>query len=163
MKLSLLAFVLLSSALPAYEAHAAACGSTIIAGVAHDADADSAVIPPRPGYYGTSIMGYDYHQGRFFGHCLLDCFIQADIQGSDDYRIQGAAAGVPIHIHVEFRANLGAGVYRDCSDYCGMEDFGLAIAIHCSQTIHSDEHGDSAIYCFCWAGGTVSFPIRQTV
>jgi hypothetical protein len=167
MKLSLFIFLILLSALPAHDVHAAACSTTIMAGVSFDADADSALVDGSPGYpypgYGLTMMGYDYHQGRFFGYCS-GCYGLANIEGSDTYQIQGPPAGVPIHIHVELQVNLGAGEFKDCS-YGGMEHFGLAFGIHTSQTMHTPDYGDSADYCVCECsfGGTKSVGLDLTV
>jgi hypothetical protein len=162
MKLSLLSLMILFSALPIHSAHAATCDPTLMGEGSFYGDADSAAISsPSSLNYGTSIMGYDYHQGRFFGHCT-SCFDNTNIQGSDTYRIQGGIAGVPIHIHVEFLAVWGWGSFYDCS-HCGMETYGLSVGLRSSQTIHSGAQNVSAEYCDCGGGGTKSLGLDLTV
>lgn len=141
MKTTLLALLLLTSC----ASHSLAdCNPTWLGGSWYVGDADSAVVVEQ-GYNLTSTMGYDYHQGRLYGHCHL-CFEVADVRASDAYMIQGAPAGVPIPIHVELRTGVSSdhrcGGFSDCP---GMEVVGERLSIY------SSESGDS-VDCRCLIG-----------
>jgi hypothetical protein len=126
----------------------AACDPTTISGATYYTDADSALVQDPYRYFAKSTQGYDFHLGRLFGHCTA-CFEVANVRGSDAYRIQGAPAGVPIPLHIDFRIDIYAG---GSLGQCG---------IQCNNTfkeakasIYSSQSGDSSTYCFC--GGAIT-------
>src|SRR5690348_3758282 len=103
MKAQVLALLLLISCA---SRSSASCNPTWLQGSWYAGDADSVdVVTYFMGSLLHATMGYDYRQGRFFGHCKA-CQTFADIRASDAYTIQGAPAGAPIPIHVELRTGV---------------------------------------------------------